>query len=83
MPIERIPDLCIEVVSTRRVYDRVTKRLAYAKAGVAEYWTVVQDLGFVERWTGPHLAVREKLRERLVTPLLPGFVLDVHALLAY
>ena len=81
MPIERIPDLCIEIVSTRRVYDRVTKRLAYAEAGVREYWTVVQDLGFVERWTGPRLAIREELRDRLVTSLLPGFELDVQALL--
>jgi Uma2 family endonuclease len=82
MPIDRIPDLCIEIVSTRRVYDRVTKRLAYAEAGVPEYWTVVHDLGFVERWTGKGLATREELRDRLVTPLLPGFELDVNALLA-
>ena len=82
MPIERMPDLCIEVVSTRRVYDRVTKRLAYAEAGVKEYWTVVHALGFVERWTGPGLSLREELRDRLTTPLLPGFESDVAALLA-
>ena len=82
MPIDRVPDLCIEVVSTRRVYDRVTKRLAYGEAGVRDYWTVVQALGFIERWTGSHLAMREECRDRLMTPLLPGFELDVMALLA-
>ena len=80
MPIERIPDLCIEIVSSRRVYDRVTKRLAYAEAGVTEYWTVVKDLGFVERWTAPRLATREEVRDRLTTPLLPGLEVDVQAL---
>ena len=82
MPIERVPDLCVEVVSTRRLYDRVTKRLAYAEGGVGEYWTVLPRLGFVERWTGAGLSRREELRERLVTPLLPGFDLDVAALLS-
>jgi Uma2 family endonuclease len=82
MPIDRIPELCIEIVATQRVYDRVTKRLACAEAGVKEYWTVVQDLGFVERWTGQGLGAREELRDTLVTPLLPGFELDVKALLA-
>lgn len=80
MPIERIPDLCFEIVSSRRVYDRVTKRLAYAEVGVTEYWTVVKDLGFVERWTAPRLTTREEVRDRLTTPLLPGLELDVQAL---
>src|SRR6185369_7742053 len=35
-PIDRIPEICIEVLSTDRVYDRVTKRLVYAAAGVQE-----------------------------------------------
>jgi len=77
MPIETVPDLCIEVVSRDRVYDRVTKRQVYAEAGVREYWTVVAQLGFVERWTGSGLVTREEFRDVLVTPLLPGFKLDV------
>lgn len=81
MPISVIPDLCIEIVSRDRVYDRVTKRQVYAQAGVREYWTVVAQLGFVERWTGPGLAEREELRDALTTPLLPGFRLDVAELL--
>ena len=82
MPITRVPDLCIEVVSRRRLYDRVTKRLAYAEAGVREYWTVVPALGFVERWTGPALATREECRVALTTTLLPDLTLDVAAILA-
>ena len=80
-PITAIPDLCVEIVMGNRVYDRITKRFVYADAGVREYWTVVPDLGFVERWTGDRLATREECRERLVTPLLPGFELGVTALL--
>ena len=80
MPLTAIPDLCVEVVSSDRVYDRVTKRQVYAEAGVREYWTVVPRLGFVERWTGPGLATREELRDALVTPLLPGFRLDITGL---
>ena len=81
MPIETIPDLCIEVVSRDRVYDRVTKRQIYAAAGVREYWTVVAELGFVERWTGPGLDAREELRDTLETPLLPAFKLDLAELM--
>jgi Uma2 family endonuclease len=80
-PITVVPDLCVEIVMNDRVYDRITKRLVYAEAGVREYWTVVPRLGFVERWTGERLRTREECTERLVTPLLPGFELDVTGLL--
>jgi Uma2 family endonuclease len=80
-PLTAIPDLCIEIVMGDRVYDRITKRQVYAEAGVREYWTVVAQLGFVERWTGDRLATRQECRERLVTPLLPGFELDVTELM--
>ena len=61
MPIDRIPDLCVEMVSIEigsrgRSYDRVTKRLAYGEAGVAEYWALIPELGFLERFHGPGLA---------------------------
>jgi Uma2 family endonuclease len=80
-PIAVVPDLCVELVSRNRSYDRVMKRMVYAEAGVREYWTVIPELGFVERWTGERLATSEECRERLVTPLLPGFELDVIELL--
>src|SRR5882762_9630317 len=35
-PIDRVPEICIEVLSSDRAYDRVTKRFIYGAAGVAE-----------------------------------------------
>ena len=78
-PIERIPEVCIEVVSGNRVYDRVTKRLIYAHAGVREYW-VIDPAGHVERWSGDDLEHQEEARDRLTCALLPGFELDVPGL---
>ena len=50
--------------------------LELAQAGVKEYWTV-EPYGVVERWTGDGLAVMAEIRDRLTTPLLPDFDLDV------
>jgi Uma2 family endonuclease len=80
-PIDRIPELCVEVLSRDRVHDRVTKRLLYAAAGVSEYW-VVEPAGLVERWSGPDLARGVEVRRRLTTRLLPGFTLDLRRLFA-
>jgi hypothetical protein len=48
---------------------------------VAEFW-VVEPAGFIERWTGPGLGQDEIIRDRLATPLLSGFELDVPAMFA-
>jgi Uma2 family endonuclease len=80
-PIDRIPALCVEVLSDNRLYDRVTKRLLYAVAGVKELWVVDPERG-VERWTGKGLASNAMVSGRLQTPLLPGFALDVRRLVA-
>jgi Uma2 family endonuclease len=80
-PIDRVPEICVEVLSSNSAYDRVTKRFVYAAAGVREYW-VVDPGGFIERWTGPNLSGPEVLEARLTSVLLPGFELDVAALLA-
>lgn len=80
-PIEQIPELCVEVLSTNRTYDRITKRFLYAEAGVAEYW-IVDPRGVVERRTGPGLAQAEELDTALTSALLPGFELDIRALFA-
>lgn len=80
-PIDRIPELCIEVLSEDRVYDRVTKRLLYGAAGVSEYW-VVEQSGTIERRSGAGLDRAEELRDTLETPLLPGFSLDLRKLFA-
>lgn len=79
-PLDRIPDLCIEVLSTNRAYDRVMKRFIYAEAGVAEYW-IVDPAGLVERCSGPGLVRAQELEDRLTSELLPGFELSVTALL--
>lgn len=75
-PLTRVPELCVEVLSTDRIVDRVTKRLVYAAAGVREYW-VVEQTGVVERWSGEGLDRAEEIGGTLTSELLPGFVLDV------
>ncbi|MGM0577147.1 MAG: Uma2 family endonuclease [Myxococcota bacterium] len=73
-PVQRVPDLCVEVLSTNRVYDRVTKRYLYAEAGVREYW-LVEPTGAIERCHGDGLKLVETVTDDLATPLLPGFSL--------
>lgn len=80
-PLPFIPALCIEVLSTDRVYDRVTKRGVYAGAGVQEFWAVEQA-GPIERYTGEGLTQCTIHDKRLSTPLLPGFELDLERLFA-
>jgi Uma2 family endonuclease len=80
-PLERIPELCVEVLSDDRVHDRVTKRLVYAAAGVKEYW-VVEPAGLVERWTCKGFERAERSSTKIATPLLPGFALDLRHLFA-
>lgn len=78
-PLDRIPEVCVEVLSSNRTYDRVTKRFLYAEAGVQEYW-LVDPAGFVERRSGPGLARNEELTQTLTSPLLPGLVLGLASL---
>ena len=78
-PIDTVPALCVEVLSEDRVHDRVTKRLLYAAAGVTEYW-VVEPAGLIERWSGAGLARADAVRDRLTSPCLPGFSLDLRRL---
>jgi Uma2 family endonuclease len=80
-PIDRVPEICIEVLSSNRAYDRVTKRFVYGAAGVLEYW-IVDPAGFVERWSKPGLSHDEIIGDRLRSSLLPEFELDVARLLA-
>lgn len=78
-PIDDIPELCVEVLSSNRAYDRMTKRLVYGEAGVKELWTIGLD-GEAERWFGERLSEREVARERLVSPLLAGYSFDLSTL---
>lgn len=78
-PLDRIPEVCVEVLSSNRLYDRVTKRFIYGQAGVKELWTV-ETAGFIERWTGDGLASVVRADDVLATPLLPGLQLDVSSI---
>ena len=80
-PIDRVPVLCVEVLSSDRLYDRVTKRMVYAAAGVAEYW-VVEPMGPVEVWSGPGLTRSTDATDTLRSPHLPDLSIDVAALFA-
>ncbi len=80
-PVEEVPCLVVEVVSQDRLYDRVTKRLLYAEAGVQELW-LVEQAGMIERRTGEGLERCDELDALLETPLLPGFRLQLAELFA-
>lgn len=63
MPLGVMPQLVVEILSTRPEFDRLGKRVLYAEAGIPEYWMVdpttktleialgLQSLGVVDRWT--------------------------------
>lgn len=80
-PLDRVPELCIEVISSDRLYDRVTKRMVYAAAGVREYW-VLEHLPSIERFFGEGLSQIERIEDTLASPLLPGFSLPLEELYA-
>lgn len=80
-PLDVVPDVCIEVLSSNRAHDRVTKRYLYAEAGVREYW-MVDPTGVVERRSGAGLAEVELLEGQLQSQLLQGFSLDLSQLFA-
>ena len=78
-PLDRVPELCVEVLSARPNYDRFTKRMVYAEAGVREFWTI-EPGHFVERWTGAGLHDLTRLETAIESELLPGFALDLASL---
>lgn len=80
-PIERIPELCVEVLSSRPSYDRLAKRIVYAEAGVQELWTVEPGY-FVEQWTGDGLRQVSRQERAVESSLLPGLRIDLTELFA-
>lgn len=84
--IQGMPDLAIEVLSgDTNKYDRGKKLQYYAEYGVPELWHVHQKRPCIEifRSTGPESLAKAQDAvpgDRLATPLLPGFELDVAAL---
>lgn len=75
-PVAQVPELCVEVLCANRAYDRLTKRMVYAAAGVREYW-LVDPAGVVEVWSGEGLAECVELSAGLTSLLLPGFQVDL------
>jgi Uma2 family endonuclease len=80
LPVGRVPNLVIEVVSSNRTYDRVAKRAIYGSAGVPEYWLVDSITNQIEVCYGDGLLSSRIEAEQLQTSSLPNFTLDVVAL---
>jgi len=78
-PLDRVPVLCLEVLSSNRAYDRITKRYVYSEAGVEELWLV--DHGCVEQCSDAGLSRICLQAERLVSDALPDLTLDLPSLL--
>lgn len=77
MPLRLVPDIVVEVLSSHRTYDRITKRVLYAEAGVPEYWIVDPD----ERCVEVHTAGGSRVERAVLTsPLLDGFSLELATL---
>ena len=85
--IQGAPDLVVEILSpsTRR-NDRGHKLDVYSRYGVREYWIVDPDAGLVEVLTagdsGLALAATFSLEDVLVSPLLPGLVVELDQVFA-
>ncbi len=80
-PITRVPEICVEVLSVNRAYDRVTKRFVYGSAGVVEYWIVDPILETFEFLESTPLGFRVRLPEGAVyrSAAIPGLELDLEA----
>lgn len=82
-PASPIPSLAIEVLSPGSArFDRVIKRRAYLRNGVAEYWIVDGESETVERWR-PGIDTAEVLDDVVVWHSPAGdFTLDIRAVFA-
>lgn len=80
LPVRVLPALIVEVLSPSTAqYDRLAKRLAYAAAGVGEYW-IVDPGGSVDRHVGADLRDRATFTDAMPAATLPGLVVDLAAI---
>ncbi len=77
-PIDAVPELVVEVLAQRRGYDRITKRLIYAEAEVAEYWIVDPVANTLEQYCGLDEVGLE--RTRVQSRVLAGLVVELDPL---
>jgi len=82
--VEGAPDIAIEVLSpSNRRHDTITKRRAYARAGIRQYWLVDPEVGSIEVLSlddGSYVSANFFAEEDAVTSdLLPGWSLSVQA----
>lgn len=81
-----VPELVIEVVSKRSAKrDYEIKPDEYLALGVSEYWIVDRaksQLTALTRWRGQWKKRIVKPAQKLTTPLLPGFSLDLKRIFA-
>jgi Uma2 family endonuclease len=84
--LARVPDLCVEVrsPSTWR-YDIGRKKSVYEASGLPELWLVDYDAVLVFRRSQPaepsfDVALELSREDRLASPQLPGFGLDLAGL---
>lgn len=77
------PELVVEILSTNRRYDEITKKRLYERTGVREYWIVDPELDTIKvyrRSGNAFVRVAELSAENddvLTTPLLSGFELKL------
>jgi Uma2 family endonuclease len=79
------PDIVLEVLSAgSKPLDLITKRDAYERFGVREYWTMDPDDGRLRAWTLQQGRYRElpEGSDRLTSAAVPGIVIDLAAVRA-
>ncbi|HEV2294054.1 MAG TPA: Uma2 family endonuclease [Tepidisphaeraceae bacterium] len=81
-----VPELVIEVVSKQSAKrDYEVKPAEYLALGVSEYWIVdgfKSRLTILTRWRGQWKKRMVKPTQKVATPLLPGFTLDLKRVFA-
>lgn len=85
--LDGMPDLAIEALSeSTRKRDEVLKRHLYEQHGALEYWVIDPELETVKIYRREEAGFGDKIElsieggDRLTSPLLPGFEMELEAL---
>lgn len=83
VPVDLVPNLCIEVLSpSDRRGDVLTKVAEYLKAGVSEVWVVDPEYALVQLFRDDAPDRQYTVEETLVSRELPEFSLNIRDLFA-